>query len=306
MPKRVRMKKGKQKEMIENAKSVVGDWEKLSKLIGANKSYLRYYLRREVRTLPQPLYNKLSKIVGTEYDEFILEILDNNWGRMKGAKMSPRTKPKNVSLIKPSVELAEIMGIMLGDGNIYKNQYAVRVCGNAKDDATYLRTHVTKLFDSVFGETPREYHFKSQNELIFYLYSKFVATNLIYHGLVSGNKKENEAKIPDWIMKDKMYIRACIRGLFDTDGTVFEQKGNLKIELASGIPSLQKTFYKLMIMIGFNKKWSKPNSSNVSRYGIYSKEDVNKFINEIGFKNIKHINKCTKYNRAKCPGSVAA
>jgi len=306
MPKRVRMKMGKQKEMIENAKSIVGDWEKLSKLIGANKQYLRYYLRREARTLPEPLYNKLSKIVRTEYDGFILEMLDGNWGRMKGAKMSPRTKPKSVSLIKPSVELAEIMGIMLGDGNIYKKQYAIRVCGNAKEDKIYLIEHVKKLFDSVFGIIPREYYLKSQNELILYAYSKFIATNLMHYGLVSGNKKKKGAKIPEWIMNDEKYTSACIRGLFDTDGTVFQQRGNLKIELASGIPSLQKTFYESMKRVGFHKNWSTPNSSNVSRYGLYSKNDVNKFIDEIGFKNIKHINKCTKYNRAKCPGSVAA
>lgn len=296
--KRVRMEKGKQKEMIERAKDVVGDWERLSKITGANKSYLRYYLRKEVRTLPQPLYSKLRKIAGVKYDRFIVEFLDHNWGMLKGARMSPLTKPKNVSLVRPSIELAEIIGIMLGDGNIYKNQYAVRVCGNAKDDKDYLREHVKKLFFAVFAVTPKEYHLEAHNELILYIYSKFVAHNLMHYGLVSGNKKKNNARIPQWIMNDEDYIRACVRGLFDTDGTVFTQRGNLKIELASGIPGLQKTFHKSMIKIGFHKGWSKPNSRDVRRYGLYSKRDVDKFINYIGFNNIKHKN--------KCPGSVVA
>ncbi len=297
-PRRVRMKKGRQKEIIEKAKDIVGDWKELSKLTGTNKSYLRDHLRKEIRTLPQPLYNKLRKIVGAKHDKFILEVLNHNWGMLKGAKMSPRTKPKNVSLIKPSIELAEIMGIMLGDGNIYKKQYAVRVCGNAKDDRVYLREHVKKLFDAIFGVTPKEYHHVTQNEIILYIYSKFVAHNLMHYGLISGNKKKNNAKIPQWIMGNEEYIRACIRGLFDTDGTVFKQRGNLKIELASGIPGLQKTFQKLMKKAGFHKSWSRPNSRGVSRYGLYSKKDVDKFINDIGFNNIKHKN--------KCPGSVAA
>lgn len=294
-PKRVKLKKGKQKELIEKAKDATGCWKKLSKLTDTNKSYLRNDLRKEARTLSLPLYNRLCRIIGAKYDKFIPELLDYDWGMRKGVKLSPRTKPKNVSLIQPSVELAEVIGIMPGDGNIYGKQYAVRICGNAKDDRLYLQKHVKKLFRKVFGVTPKEYHHKPQNEIILYIYSKFVAKNLIHYGLIAGHKKKNDAKIPRWVIRNKEYNRACVRGLFDTDGTVFRQRGNLKIELASGIPGLQKTFEDAMKRLGFDKKWSKSNSRKVRRYGLYSKRDAERFINDVGFNNIKH--------QRKCPGS---
>ena len=91
-------------------------------------------------------------------------------------------------------------------------------------------------------------------------------------------------------IKRKVLYHSCIRGLFDTDGSVFFQKRNIKIEISSGIPSLRKSIEKAMSLLDFKKKWTKSHGS-VRRYGLYSKADVNRFINIIGFNNPKHKRK---------------
>lgn len=40
-------------------------------------------------------------------------------------------------------------------------------------------------------------------------------------GLISGDKIKNKVTIPTWIRADNNLLIPCIRGLFDTDGTVF-------------------------------------------------------------------------------------
>ena len=290
MDRRIKLKRNRQKKLIEIAKNKAGTWKDLSILTNSNEHYLRSELRREKRTLPESLYKKLCDIVGYNNDHFITDKLDSGWGRLKGAKLSPRTKPKKISIIEPSEELAEIIGIMLGDGNMYKKQYAVRVCGDKEEDKEYLLVHVKNMFEKVFGIETKEYYHPSQREIILYVYSKHVALNLEHYGLKPGNKKINKLAIPEWILENKNYIIPCVRGLMDTDGTVFAKNKNLKIELSSGIPPLQKSFVKAMKILGFNKKWTKSHG-DVKRYGLYSNDDIKRFINIINFNNPKHKRK---------------
>jgi intein/homing endonuclease len=51
--------------------------------------------------------------------------------------------------------------------------------------------------------------------------SKNLVFTLEEIGLKAGNKSKNRTSIPNWILKDKQYSIACIRGLIDTDGSVY-------------------------------------------------------------------------------------
>lgn len=288
---------GKQKEMIELAKRRAGTWKELSSALGHNECYLKNELGNEKRIMSEGVYDRLCRLLGRSYDDSIEERLDENWGRRKGARMSPRTKVKEVGKVEASGKLAEIVGIMLGDGNIYRKQYAVRVCGHINDDRDYLIGHVKSVFMEVFNVEMKEYYHKSVNELILYVYSKFVASNLKNYGMVDGNKKSKGSRIPSWILENEDYTKNCLRGLFDTDGCVFTSKGKVKIEFYSAIEPLQESFTVAMQKMGFKKKWSKSKGS-VKTYGLYSADDVRRFINTIGFNNPKH--------KAKCLDSVAA
>ncbi len=287
---RVRLKKGKQRELIEYAKCVTGTWKDLSVSLKCNDCYLKNELRNEKRTLSLILYKKLCDLASKSYNDMIEERLGENWGRKKGASMSPRTKAKNVKSIEPSEKLAEIVGIMLGDGNIYGKQYAVRICGHMEKDKCYLLNHVKPLFKEVFGTELKEYYHKSVNELILYAYSKFVVVNMEKYGLLEGNKKNNGSRIPYWILKNDSYTKCCIRGLFDTDGSVFINRNKIKIELSSAIEPLRNSIVNAMKLLGFEKGWTKSKGS-VKTYGLYSKVDTEKFINIINFNNPKHKNK---------------
>jgi len=275
-----------------------GSCSKLSKSLKISSHYLSNEIRNGKRTVTLQTYRKLCRIAGKSYDGYIKNVLHEDWGRFKGAENSPRTKAKKVERIKHSPELAEMIGIILGDGNIYRKQYALRICGNIKDEEDYLLGHVNGLFHKVFGADLKQYYHRRMNEIILYTYSKFVVSNLEFYGLVSGDKLKNDVRIPSWIMNQRGYIIPCLRGLFDTDGSVFFSKGKLKIELYSAIPGLQHTVERAMRRLGFSSSWKNANK-RAQTYGIYSRSDVRMFINTIGFNNPKHKAKCLN-----CPDGV--
>lgn len=124
MNRRIKLKEGMQKQLIDKAKCRTDlSWNKLSRLLNISPSYLRIDLRYERRLLPEEIYLKLCKLTNLDYNEYILENFARNWGQIKGGKLSEHKEKKpNLLTDHYSTELAEAIGIMLGDGNIWENK----------------------------------------------------------------------------------------------------------------------------------------------------------------------------------------
>ena len=187
----------------------------------------------------------------------------------------PRKNGKFISvkpklLVKnPSEELAEFVGIMLGDGNInpsyrdkktkkYRYQYAIRICGHKTNDREYLLDYVKPLAYKLFKIKFNIYEHSSKEALYLAISDKNFYFTLEHWGLIPGNKKLNNVKIPTWIFSRKKYIRACIRGLIDTDGSVVATKRyNFNfIWLKSSIPQLRSSISKAMSLFNYRiEKW---------------------------------------------------
>ena len=106
---------------------------------------------------------------------------------------------------------------------------------------------------------------------------------------LSRNKKKNNISIPKWIFKDKKYIKACIRGLIDTDGCVVPITGRnyTYIWFKSIIPNLRNSFSKAMNILGYKiAKWS---GKETPQTYIGKKDLIRKYYKEIGFHNPYHI-----------------
>ena len=139
-------------------------------------------------------------------------------GYLKAVSGGEFTTRKTIKPLKLSVSLAELAGILLGDGGITRNQ--VRVTLNSKTDANYS-DFVARLIKKIFRESPYIHKRKSSNALDLILSGMCYVEELQKIGLKKGNKIVNQVAIPDWILKNKEYARACLRGLVDTDGGVY-------------------------------------------------------------------------------------
>ena len=121
--------------------------------------------------------------------------------------------------------LAEETGIHMGDGSmgLYRNNRIglYSLAGHPIDDREYFENYLMKIYEALYGVKPnlrkwsRAYGFQiCSKELI--EYKKKL-------GLPCGPK--SSLRIPSWIKKGNIdFQRKFLRGLFDTDGSVYLEK----------------------------------------------------------------------------------
>ncbi len=200
--------------------------------------------------------------------------------------------PKTFLISKKSKILAELFGIILGDGSITDTQ--VKITLNRFTDKEYA-FFVANLVELSFGEEPSKYNRKSVIDLC--VSGVELVKCLEKMGLKKGNKVVNQVEIPKWIMNNKEYSRACLRGLFDTDGGIYIHKhGNEK----SRWNNLGWCFtnYSLPLMVDVKEilmfNGIRPRG-NDKRIFLYSISEIRKFMETIGSSNPKNINKYQHY-----------
>lgn len=289
------LKRGFQKKLIFLAKtSNRFSWRDLAINLNTTEGYLKGDLFNERILLKKEVYNRLCELSKKSFDDKIIRELQDNWGRSKGGKNSLK-KPK-LLITKQSEELAELIGVVLGDGNIWireKSHYYLTIAGDIVKDKKYLTQYVSDLIEKLFNIKPKvRYHYKN-NEIFIYIGSKDVVYTLIHYGLKAGNKKKNNAGIPKWIFNNRKFLARCIRGLMDTDGCVCPITGRdyPYFWFSSSIDNLRKDFSKAMeIFMIKTSSWNMRKNHAPEIY-IASREMISKYMEIISFKNERHLNK---------------
>jgi intein/homing endonuclease len=137
-------------------------------------------------------------------------------------------------LTHESVELAELFGILFGDGHVKAypgHNYHISISGNSLNDKAYHEGKIRDLFHHLFSVTPKVYYKKNQNTLVTQIGSKLIFDFLISKGMCNGRK--DNLVIPDWIRSSEIFFIAFIRGLFDTDGCItLRTRGQHTIKIA--------------------------------------------------------------------------
>src|SRR3989344_3087733 len=289
---KIRLKEGKQEELILLAKGNK-TWRELGNLANVNQLYLSGDLRRETILLSDELFDNLCKIAGVNFNEFIINKLENYWGRKLGGINSSRFSKGSLKEIKKpenSQDLAEFIGAVLGDGHVmyYKKGkktacYQINITGHLLHDkeyhVTYLKNLCKKLFDidmkeSIHINTNCRHIIGNSREMVRFFMNM---------GIKPGDKIRNQSTIPLWIWENNNWLKACLRGLIDTDGSIFRMSNQdpqlLRINFVNHNKTLLEDTRKVFVKLGFNpSKIINDRQINLSR-----KSDISKYLKEIGF-----------------------
>lgn len=224
-------------------------------------------------------------------------LLGNRQTRAKGGWMSWIKRKNNPDLWKKylntfskpheSKELAEFIGIMLGDGGMTKGQITIYLSSiTDKEYSKYVTDLIKKLFDlkASINEV------KKSHVLRIGLSGINVVKYLVQKGLKIGNKVRLQVGVPDWIWKKDDYIKSCIRGLIDTDGcfvihryVVNEKKYKYpKIIFSNKSEPILDFVHKGLKKLGFN-----PKRTIEFDVWLHNQNEVKRYLKEIGTKNIK-------------------
>lgn len=202
------------------------------------------------------------------------------------------TAPYKIKIPKRSKKLAEFVGIMIGDGGI--SPYRVDITLNATDDREYAK-FVAELITELFGVYPKIYSRKDKNALAITVSRTRLVAFLQSLGLPIGNKIEHHIHIPSWIMGNSGYERACLRGLFDTDGSIFShvyrsKEKKYKYKKISFSSASERLLSDVSLLLHKNNIRAYKANTNVR---IDSRESFSRYLKIIGTHNPKHLKRCT-------------
>lgn len=187
-----------------------------------------------------------------------------------------------------SEELAEFVGILLGDGHIETGQWSITI--NSIADKQYL-PYIIGLCERLFQFTPGFFHKKNCNAIAIYGGGKLNIKYLQQIGLSIGNKVKLQVGIPQWILQNKNYRTACLRGLMDTDGGVFihkykvnnKQYSYTKLGFTNCSIPLINFVNETLLMIKLHPKLNLSEKSK--RVWLYSPEEVKQYLECVGTHN---------------------
>jgi intein/homing endonuclease len=189
-------------------------------------------------------------------------------------------------------ELAEFYGILLGDGCISKfysqnrNKEIIRIDGHGTDDIEYYK-YLQELIEKI---TNRRISVKRRNKknAIFITFSNKEFSKFLNSKLNFPYGKKKGMVISDILLR-KDLINKVLRGLFDTDGSIYFTKNNWKrkrrtypiIEISSHNDNLIDQLLKILKGLGFKPILSHYKDS----IKLHGKKQVIKWMEEIGSNN---------------------
>ena len=207
-------------------------------------------------------------------------------------------------MLKLTKELAEFLGILIGDGYLDLARNRVIITGNIKKDKLYLSNYVKNLIENLFQV--KTIFWKQENKGAYYLCLNSVK-------IISKLKELNLEKtsIPSIIMRSNKNMKAnFLRGLADTDFTIYFKKGkNRKLHsypvicstfnskfLVSKIKSLLSEL-GIRANIYAQKRYIANKFYNQYDIQIYGRKNLDIWLKNIGFNNARIFKKINLWRR---------
>lgn len=142
---------------------------------------------------------------------------DPELARQRGLKTR-----KAIRIPPQNEELAELIGIFLGDGG-FRNAWQIAISFNPHADRAYAEfIHI--LVKRLFGLEATWQIRESWGSGDLLISSTALVEFFERMGLRRGRKTPTSVAVPDWIESDRTYRIACLRGLMDTDGSVYQHR----------------------------------------------------------------------------------
>lgn len=173
-----------------------------------------------------------------------------------------------------------IVGLALGDGNLSNsNGRAVRLRITCDKKYPKLYKHIFKslqkfLPDNKVGLIDRQSCFDV------YCYSNKLESLLGWKAK-GGSKFKQKVKIPNWILENKEFTKECLRGIIQTDGSIFKDRKYTHVNVVSQISSLAKTIKMAMENIDYKPNMQIFKSKTGDKFTIRISKNVDKFIKDI-------------------------
>lgn len=193
--------------------------------------------------------------------------------------------------------LAEFVGIMLGDGG-FRNDYQITVSFNGKKDRAYA-ANIRKMAKRLFGISSVLYIREENGRADIVITARNLVEFLQKIGIKKCNKVKNQIDVPKWIFTRKEYETACLRGLFDTDGCIYQHRYSVSGKKYRYIKMCFRN-YSIPILISLEKILKHLGFSpalDIKHKSVYLNNpiEVKKYFTRVGTSNPRYYNRYIRF-----------
>lgn len=207
--------------------------------------------------------------------------------KISGAYARVGSSPTSPTMTTRKMLLSYVIGVACGDGNL----------SNPNGRAFRLRITCDKKYPAIIKTTRNAISFLLPNNKVGLVHRPDNCIDISSYsnkwpellGWTSegGSKYQKNIGIPHWIKCNKRYTRACLRGLIETDGSIYYDRGYLMVNFVTIILRLAYDTEKMITDIGFtcHSYYIKSKKKNRrDRYNIRISKNVSDFIEVINCK----------------------
>lgn len=182
-----------------------------------------------------------------------------------------------------SSTLAYIVGVALGDGNLScPNKRAIRL--RITCDLVYplLIEEIVAALQKIFPNNKVSIcKMKKGTYIDISVYSNTLK-DLMPWEFGKGSKFAQQAHVPQWILKHKSYLKNCLKGLLQTDGSIYYDRNYIMVNFTNLTKPLVDDVYNMITTLGYRPRLysSKQKNGNI-KHVVRLSRNVQSFLNEI-------------------------
>lgn len=176
--------------------------------------------------------------------------------------------------------MAYITGLAIGDGNLSLVRKTVRLRISCDDKYPELILRVVSSLKSLLPQNRVGTVKKKENCTDVYVYSNHLE-NLLGWKAKGGSKDLQKVSVPTWIQENEEYKINCLRGLIETDGAIYIDRGYRMAIFSTIIPNLAEDVFNLINSLGFKSRLYKipeKKSTHGHKYQVRLSKDVQRFL----------------------------
>ena len=179
-------------------------------------------------------------------------------------------------------DLAYIIGVAMGDGNISNpNGRATRL--RITCDLKY-KNLISNIISTIQRLLPKNKVsvINRKNCLDISCYSN-KWEGILGWKVGNGSKEMQKISVPIWIKNNKTYALSCLKGLFETDGSIYFDRKYKMVNFVTIIPTLAEDVMEMIEKIGFKPNMQKIKIKNSKiKYTIRVSKSTENFIKLVG------------------------
>jgi len=159
---------------------------------------------------------------------------------------------------KRNGDLAELIGVILGDGHIRKFPRTEELSIFSNSNNPGFITRYSILVENIFDKKPANTKHSGENCTRIRIYQKNISKRL---GIPFSPHKDKKMSVPRWILNNQNYILRYLRGLYESEGSfcVHLPTSTYKLLFSNKNASMLENVFRLMKILGFHPHWTKNN-----------------------------------------------